>query len=323
MSMTLVWQILLAVAAAVFTTLGPVVTSYLVAHLKASKNTVLSQQLSTLVGLAGTMALDALQSVAGHNPTVTIKNASVQKAIAALAGPFSTLALAFNLTPEHIASMVNGELTKLLGVATNADGTVVTAEPAPSPGSSNANGTGGITKASFEVWDNCRIDPLTQRVGSTRGFDYRGKATVRPGGAFARLMSWHRVAVAAFALAIIAPVVGCAATESTLAADAQIALSTLSATLTSYEATTGANGTTINEVQSYITQAQTIITDYQTGVTSSFDSTSVAALIEDGLNIFETIQTSSKATSTPSPATLAFDNSVAASENALNKFKSD
>jgi hypothetical protein len=324
MSPTLVWQILLAVAAAVISTFGPWATSWLVAHLKASKNTVLSQQLSTLVNLAGTMALDALQSVAAHNVTLNIKNAAVLKAIDALEEPFDALRVAFNLTPEHIASLVSGELTKLLGVATNADGTVVAAEPAPASG----GGTGGtVTKTSFigntENFKGSRFfeDFKEARPGLLGGGIYRDRMRERRQHPIARLLSWLRRHLILAPLAGLAMLAACASTITTqLVTDAQIALTTLSGTLSDYEATTGANSAVVTQVQNYIAEAQKIITDYQNGVSTSFDVASVTTLVEDGVNVLSQVQSVAKATS---GTVSTLPNDLAASQAALAKLKAD
>lgn len=121
MDVTNIEQIALAAAGAAITICGPVVSAFFVKHLKLQASSAQASALSNIVSAAGTLAMDELQSLAAHNPTIDIKNAAVAKAVTALQAPFTAAMAYYNLTPAHVAQMVSGELTKLLGISTNAN----------------------------------------------------------------------------------------------------------------------------------------------------------------------------------------------------------
>jgi hypothetical protein len=314
-------QALLGIMAAIVAAVTPVVSSFFISHLKASKNASLSTHLSSLVSLAGTMALDVLQSLSDHNPTIQTKDQAVNIAIDALETYFTPVMNVLGLTPSNIASMVSGELTKLLGLATNADATT------PSSKTIQPAGNGGeIIKPVVTSFLADGIRPQTHY--RERPFDAIASVWFRS----LRFLGLHRRVGWAFVIMMVfaTPVMGCAqlglvpvTSSATAVADAETALSDLNAALSVYEALTSSSPAIVAEVESYISQAQKIITDYQSGVSSSFNLSSVTALIEDGIAVLDHVQSATKGPAAVTPTELSFDSRLASAHADLARLHSD
>lgn len=117
MNVDLTWvdHFLLATAGLVLTTCGTLLTAWLRTHLHAAKASALSTDLGNAVTAAGQLALDALASVAEHNRTIELHNSAVAMGVKYVLGAAPAAVKALGLTPDHLASMVSGEVAKALG----------------------------------------------------------------------------------------------------------------------------------------------------------------------------------------------------------------
>jgi hypothetical protein len=114
-------QLLLAIASAVVATCAPVLLIWLNAHLKIAAKSAMSTDLDNAIQAAGRIALDALGSVAAHNPALPIRNAAVAAGVNYAVDASQTAIASFGITPDKIAGMVSGELAHLLHTTTPPD----------------------------------------------------------------------------------------------------------------------------------------------------------------------------------------------------------
>jgi hypothetical protein len=107
---------LLAVASAVITALVPILTVLATRALHITANSALSKDLDNAIMAASRLALDELSSVAAHNVTVSIKSAAVQKAVEYVQTVAPAALKALGVTPDSIAAMISGEVSKVLNI---------------------------------------------------------------------------------------------------------------------------------------------------------------------------------------------------------------
>lgn len=124
---------LVAIASAVILSCVPLVTAWLKGHLHATKGSALSAQLDDAVNAGARIAISSLASVAVHNRTIELHNASVATGVRYALTAASAAVSALNLTPDHVAAMVAGEVAKALGEKPQ------TAVPSPTTETTKAN----------------------------------------------------------------------------------------------------------------------------------------------------------------------------------------
>jgi hypothetical protein len=109
---------LLAVASAVITAVVPILAVYATRALHLTAGSALSNDLDNAIMAASRLALDELSSIAAHNVTVPIKSAAVQKAVEYVQNVAPAALKALGVTPESIAAMISGEVSKVLNINT-------------------------------------------------------------------------------------------------------------------------------------------------------------------------------------------------------------
>lgn len=111
-------HLLLTLAGAVITACVPVVSAWLIAHLKVAKNSALSTDLDNAVTAGARLAIDGLAKVAEEHPTVDIHDKAIAQGVEYVAKAAPEAVKKLELTPAHIGAMVAGEVAKALNQPT-------------------------------------------------------------------------------------------------------------------------------------------------------------------------------------------------------------
>ena len=107
-------QALVAVAAAVITTLAPYVAYLVTKHLKIANDSLLATRVSTGVNALAQVAVAEAASIGAHNATITVNHPAVQAALTKASAGFVVAQNALGITDATIAQRVAGQVTALL-----------------------------------------------------------------------------------------------------------------------------------------------------------------------------------------------------------------
>lgn len=140
MQIDLTWaeHFVLATAGLVLTACAPLLTGWVRTHLRIAAGSALSTDLGNAVTAAAQLALDAISSVAEHNRTIELHNSAVAMGVKYVLGAAPAAVTALGLTPDHLAAMVSGEVSKALGARPQPKSTVTAPTPVSTPASAPA-----------------------------------------------------------------------------------------------------------------------------------------------------------------------------------------
>lgn len=106
---------LLAIAGIVVSVCVPMASVWLRRQLHISATSAMSGALENAVAGGARLALSELGSLAAHNRTLQTHNAAVQTGARFVLDTAEAAVSAFHLTPDHVASLIDGEVAKILG----------------------------------------------------------------------------------------------------------------------------------------------------------------------------------------------------------------
>lgn len=122
MNLSFLDHFLLATAGAVITAIVPIVAVFATRALHLAAGSALSTDLDNAITAGSRLVLDELSSIASNNMTISIKSGAIARAVGYVQTAAPAAIASLGVSPASIASMVAGEVSKVLDI-----------NPAPDP----------------------------------------------------------------------------------------------------------------------------------------------------------------------------------------------